>query len=85
MEQPTVIPTAWKHKIPHSLSYPIGSEAISQALIGVPQFDELSLDFTFWRRLARNPEAVAPFGILDAGYSGTDAIYPAEDGPQVDD
>jgi hypothetical protein len=41
-----LIPTRYKSKIAHTHSYPIGAEAISLALAGVPQFERLEL--TFW-------------------------------------
>jgi hypothetical protein len=40
------IKTRFRRPVPRGLSYPIGSEAISSALRGVPQFEELSV--TFW-------------------------------------
>ena len=42
----TTIKTRYRRPIPKGLSYPVGAEAISSALDGVPQFDELS--FAFW-------------------------------------
>ena len=41
-----LIPTRFKSKIAHTHSYPIGAEAISKALAGVPQIADLEL--TFW-------------------------------------
>jgi hypothetical protein len=41
-----LIPTRFRSKIAHTHSYPIGAEAISKALEGVPQFERLEL--TFW-------------------------------------
>jgi len=41
-----LIPTRFKSKIAHTHSYPIGAEAISHALAGVPRFERLEL--TFW-------------------------------------
>ena len=40
-----LIPTSYKRKIPHTLSYPIGAEAISLAFRDVPQFKRFTLDF----------------------------------------
>ena len=48
------IKTRYRRPIPKGLSYPVGSEAISSALKGVPQFAELSI--TFW---CLNPAAFA--------------------------
>jgi len=42
-----LIPTRYRVKIPHLLSYPIGAEAISDALKDVPQFKQLVLRFYF--------------------------------------
>ncbi len=39
------IKTRYRQPIPKGLSYPVGSEAISSALKGVPQFAELSITF----------------------------------------
>jgi hypothetical protein len=45
--------TRYRRSIPRGLSYPLGLEAISSALKGVPQFEELSV--TFW---CLNPAAL---------------------------
>jgi hypothetical protein len=46
------ITTTRKEKLPKGYSYPLGAEALSQALIGVPQYSMLSITFnwrdTFW-------------------------------------
>jgi hypothetical protein len=68
MDQHRILPTYTKEKIPHLLSYPVGAKAISEALMGVPQFDELSVGFFFGNRLRRHHGT--PFSLLDAGYSG---------------
>ena len=47
------IQTGFRRPIPKGLSYPIGSEAISAALDGVPQYEGLSV--TFW---CLNPAAL---------------------------
>jgi hypothetical protein len=48
-----LIRTGLRDKLPKGLSYPVGSELISSALIGVPQFHELwiSFDKTGWRSI----------------------------------
>ncbi len=43
-----VIPTVSKAKISHDLSYPVGAEAISKALDGIPQISLLRLHFHYW-------------------------------------
>jgi hypothetical protein len=40
-----LIPTRYKQKVFHTHSWPIGGEAISRALVGVPQFPLLELNF----------------------------------------
>jgi hypothetical protein len=40
-----MIPTGWKSKLPEHLSYPIGAEALSEALAGAPNADSLTLWF----------------------------------------
>ena len=70
MEREKIIPTRRKTKIPHLLSYPVGAKAISGALTGVPQFDQLFIEFWFWNQLARLHGTAAPYSIIDAEYSG---------------
>jgi hypothetical protein len=43
MDQVPIIPTRRKSKIPHTHSYPVGAKTISEALFGVPQFDDLTV------------------------------------------
>jgi hypothetical protein len=43
-----VVPTISKAKISRDLSYPIGAEAISRAVEGVPQFQLVRLQFYYW-------------------------------------
>ncbi len=40
-----LIPTRYKQKVFHTHSWPIGAEAMSKALAGIPQFDQLELTF----------------------------------------
>ena len=68
-----MIPTRSKSKLPKALSYPLGAEAISQALAGAPHADELSLRFydqavwptTEFNRLVRDG---LPYRIMSAVY-----------------
>jgi hypothetical protein len=46
MDGQRLIPTSMRCKIPRSLSYPIGAQAISNFMFGIPIFDELSIWFT---------------------------------------
>jgi hypothetical protein len=41
-----MIPTKMKSKLPKTLSYPIGAEAISAALADVPQYGDFALHFS---------------------------------------
>ena len=41
-----MIPTRYKSKLPRTLSYPIGAEAISAALAGAPHAEEFVLGFS---------------------------------------
>jgi hypothetical protein len=70
MEQEPIIPTGYKAKLPHTLSYPVGAKVISQALIGAPQFGQLTIDFSFWKRLARDHGTATPYPVLYVGYTG---------------
>lgn len=40
-----MIPTSFKAKLPRGLSYPVGAEAISEALAGAPHIEALSVTF----------------------------------------
>ena len=48
--KPIIIPTRFKAKISHELSFPIGAEKISKALSGLPQILDLVLHFKSDRR-----------------------------------
>jgi len=41
-----LIPTLYKKRLPRNLSYPIGAEALSEHLAGVPHFSEFQLCFS---------------------------------------
>lgn len=70
MEQEKIIRTRYKAKIPHLLSYSVGAKAISDALVDVPQFDELFLEFQFSNQLARRHGTGTPYSVFEAEYSG---------------
>jgi hypothetical protein len=74
MEQQRVIPTRFKSKIPQTLSYPIGAKAISAALVGAPQFDDLSVNFWSWKVRS---SAATPYRVIQIGYSGPNRQYSA--------
>ena len=69
----TMIPTTYKSKLPHTLSYPVGSEAVSEGLKGVPQESALSIGFydhptTFASELKKLRERKSPYPIFAATY-----------------
>jgi len=49
----SVIRTGHRHQISKDLSYPVGAEAVSAALRGVPQFASLSI--SFWPGMQARP------------------------------
>lgn len=69
-----LIKTARKEKLPKGFSYPIGAQAISEALQGIPQFDEIELWFSwrdeFWvSRWQKRLHARGTLSLLQASYS----------------
>lgn len=62
-------PTEHKSKIPHSLSFPIGAERISEALQDVPQSKALSISLFHYGRAHRPNEPVSLYPVLEAQYS----------------
>jgi hypothetical protein len=65
-----MIPTRSKKRLPRTLSYPVGAKAISEALVGVPQFDELTLVFWFYNQQGSRPTFGGPFSVLEAEFLG---------------
>lgn len=45
MEPKTLIPTVGRAKLRRGQSYPVGAEVITNCLVGVPQFRQLSISF----------------------------------------
>ncbi len=45
-----IIPTGSREQLGKGLSYPVGGETISRALVGLPQFERASADFTCFDR-----------------------------------
>ena len=70
MEQEPIIPTRYKSKIPHTLSYPVGAEDISDALRGLPQFDQVNLRFSFLKRTASPRRTAKLYPVIGVLYSG---------------
>jgi hypothetical protein len=67
LEEIVLIPTSFKSKIPHTLSYPIGAETISSALRDVPQFGDMTLQFWLWKFL--RPDQTRAYSVLVLSYS----------------
>ena len=68
-----LIRTRRKQKLPNDFSYPIGAEALSTALQGVPQYVDLSLIFswrdTFWASNYREKlKALGQIDIVEIRY-----------------
>jgi hypothetical protein len=70
MEPEQIIPTRSKAKIPHTLSYPVGAKTISDALIGVPQFEELGVEFWFYNKHAKLHGTTTPYQVMRVRFSG---------------
>jgi|SRR5581483_4426482 len=68
MEREPIIPTRWKSKIPFTFSYPVGAEAISEALRDVPQFHEVSLQFRAWQ--PGHDRTAVPYCVIGGWCSG---------------
>jgi hypothetical protein len=64
-----LIPTDHKAKIPHTFSYPVGAERISEALQDVPQIKELCVSFPYFdcAKHLRGGGKIHP--VLEAQYS----------------
>jgi hypothetical protein len=73
----TMIPTGHKVKIPNTLSYPLGTKAIFEALEGVPQIDSLLVDFWFWNRQRHPLISLRPYRVLSVSYwhAAENALY----------
>ena len=67
MQDLAMIPTQYRKKLPHTLSYPLGAEALSIALADVPQFSDLHVTFSFYSRL--NALRSTTYPVLNIHYS----------------
>lgn len=65
-----MIPTGYKSEIPKTHSYPLGAKAISEALAGVPQWDHLKIDFSFFWGFAKDRIPGVPYQVFTVAYSG---------------
>lgn len=68
-----MIPTRYKSKLPHTLSYPIGAEAVSESLKGVPQESALSIGFhdkptIFVSEFQKLRDGKSPYPIFNATF-----------------
>lgn len=68
-----MIPTTYKSKLPHTLSYPVGAGAVSESLKGVPQESALSISFydrptVFASEFKKLRESESPYTIFNATY-----------------
>jgi hypothetical protein len=68
-----MIPTSYKSKLPHTLSYPVGAEALSESLKGVPQEAALSVGvysqpILFASEFRKLRDSKSPYPILNATF-----------------
>ena len=68
MEEQKLIPTSFKSKIPKFLSYPVGAEIITHELYTVPQFDKLSISFSYYNSLKNQTDRAKPYSIIEARF-----------------
>lgn len=66
VEDVVLIPTGFKSKLPHTLSYPIGAEVLSSAFADVPQFSMFTLDFLFFGKA--RPDREKNYCVLEIAY-----------------
>jgi hypothetical protein len=73
---PLLIPTKFKEKLPVGFSYPIGAQAISEALKFTPQYSQLGLSF-YWKdefrtsSYATKIKAGGEIRVIEAHYTPT--------------
>jgi len=68
-----MIPTRFRDKLPGYLTYPLGAEALSEALAGLPHAEDLSIGFSerpviFASDFQRDLAERRPYTVLKAGY-----------------
>ncbi len=68
-----MISTKHKSKLPHTLSYPVGAEAVSESLKGVPQEPVLSIGFynkptIFASEFRKLRDSKSPYPIFNATF-----------------
>ena len=60
------LPTVYKKRLPRFLSYPLGAEKISEALVGLAEFASIGLEFS--NNSKRDHGTQKPYQVLQAGY-----------------
>jgi hypothetical protein len=60
------LPTIYKAKLSRFLSYPLGAQKISEALVGLAEFASIGLDF--FNNSERNHGTQRPYQVLQASY-----------------
>src|SRR5450755_4019715 len=66
MHSQEIIPTRRKKsKVPKTHTYPLGAKMISEALTGVPQFEELTIIFHFLNPMLRFQKTSTQYQVLE--------------------
>jgi hypothetical protein len=78
-----LIPTVRRAKLRHGRSYPIGAEAITAGLAGVPQFSQLSVEFEC--RAWREGEVAVVYTSRPGAWQITVGSVPAEHRAAISD
>src|SRR6266566_2080298 len=60
------LPTLWKERLPHYLSYPLGAQKISEALAGVTESPNIGLHFSNHSKQDHGTQR--PYAVLEGGY-----------------
>ncbi len=72
-----VLDTYLRSKVPNWLSYPVGAQTVSDALRGIPQFEKLTLSFSFYGKAENLAKlrAAEPSTILNATFNVRPAYH----------
>ena len=60
-----IIPTKYKSTLPQRLSFPIGAEILSEALLSVPQFEKLTVTFFYYSKANDFPKESVEFSVVE--------------------
>ena len=63
-----IIPTKFKSKLPQRLSFPIGAETLSEALLSVPQFEKLTATFFYYSKANDFPKESVEFSVIEVKF-----------------